>query len=332
MSGESDKAEIYAKHILLRFLAPFAASLIVLIVFRALVPQSIPPSTEYADAIKSALIAGHTAPPSSVVLMKPFAWTASALALCALFITTAFLSIYTIWRSFTDTGINRRKMLVTLAVIIPAVIAFFLEGPFRGEWTVAEHSLQVITMKKITEHFSQPPFTMTMNVLAMWETLSLVLALCSLSIPIPALASSPEVLIRRKRLATGLLYLGAMTLTTAVVQISLLVSLPGNARILNVSEPALSTLAAGAAMIGGTFYTVLLVAMFAPVVIFLSADLARAAEGKTTIEERRAWLAEHGLASTWRQQAVRIAALLGPILTGWLGEPLAKAFTSIIGG
>jgi hypothetical protein len=314
-------------------LSPICASAVVVIVFILLVPESVPPSAEYATAIKPALIAGSGAiAPPSVLLMKPFAWTASAFVLTVLFIATVVLSIYTIYCSLERSGENRRRIVMALAILLPALISFILEVTVKEKWTIAERSLQNIMMK--TQNFSQPPFTMTMNVLAMWETLMLVLALSAICVPFPTSSASPgEGLIRRKSLATALLFLGAFTLTTAVVQINLLISLPGNAAILGVSEQAINTLASGTALVSGTFFTLLLAAMYVPVVVFLGLDTNAVAMGlgSATSIERQTWLEQNGLASTWRHQAARLAALLCPILTGWLGEPITRALSSVFG-
>jgi hypothetical protein len=221
---------------------------------------------------------------------------------------------------------------MALVILLPAIIAFILEATVNEKWTIAERSLQNITMK--TQNFSQPQFTVIMNVLAMWETLMLVLALSAICVPIPTTSASPgEELIRRKSLATALLFLGAFTLTAAVVQINLLVSLPGNAAVLGVSEQAITTLAGGTALVSGTFFTLLLAAMYVPVVVFLGLDTNAVAVGlgSATPTERQTWLEQNGLASSWRHQAGRVAALLCPILTGWLGEPITRALSSVFG-
>ncbi len=293
-----------------------AALVVTLFVVFALMPMS-EPGGSYESSINQALHATATPIETDSYLLRPFAWISSSLVVVLLFIITIIVSIHIVLQEV------KRK-----SVAVPLLLLAFLTGyagvAFYGEQTVIEWPLR--SFFSIEQAIPKPPVTAGMDWLAFWQTNMLVLALCTLGLPFDSRENKLMTLTRRMQLTSYLLYLSAFTLTVSVLEVNLLGRLPGNATALGLSEGHFNIVCAGITMFSGTFFTLLLTAAFLPVLIILRSEayMIAAGEGASTEQELRDWLKKNGLDGSWKEHLSRIAALIGPVLVGWLGEPVLQ--------
>lgn len=314
--------------------SPCIVVIILLVIFESLLSSPIPSiqdSKSYEAAIHSIRYHESAITLTSVDIVRPFSWASSALLVTAALISTLTVSIFTFWKMLQESR-SEHKPSVFIWVVIGTLIAGILwEGLMYDQTEIIQRSIATITYS--TGSFARPGFTRTMNALLMWEIFMIIAALCSLASPLRGEpAAALKKLLQRKRLATSLLYLSAALLTFAVVQINLVVIQPGNAQLLNVSESVLKAIGLGAAMLAGTFFTLLLAAMYAPTALILHGEAYFLADRtqQTASEDRKdKWLTENGLVGSGAQTMLRIAAMISPILAGWLGEPVAKAMGAV---
>ena len=81
----------------------------------------------------------------------------------------------------------------------------------------------------------------------------------------------------------------------------------------------------------GTYFTLLLAVLFTPTILILQKEMSVLLSGNEleNDETQRKFLKENGLSMAPLQQVKKLLAILAPILTGWLGEPIAKALGSL---
>ena len=110
--------------------------------------------------------------------------------------------------------------------------------------------------------------------------------------------------------------------------------LPGNAAELKVSPADLEVMAGGLALLTGAAYSLLWAALYVPTAMVLSGEASRAARlaNKVTPDEEAKWLKENDLYVSGWQQVLRLAAMLAPLISGWIGEPAGKLVAALGGG
>ncbi len=162
-----------------------------------------------------------------------------------------------------------------------------------------------------------------MNILTTSTLFLYILAMCAVTYPDPVETPDRADLTEQYRKTTLLLYAGALWLTLGVVQTYALFRLAG-AFVPTSAETAIVGLASKIATINGAVFTVLLIAIYAPVAFLLSARVRRlppieavskpvyriGVTGRAAAAPREA--APQGV---WQQLAAMFA-VLGPILIG----------------
>ena len=147
--------------------------------------------------------------------------------------------------------------------------------------------------------------------------------------PSPGLREPPEPFRDRiQALQQGFFILSAV-LVTSTLTASLFYHLPAEMFAFPAEAPqqkeALLDYARGLSLFWGAVYTLTLLAVFVPPALILRGRMrafAREKYGKRTLAEFRAWLAEHKLAFSLKENLKNVLALLAPLAAGPVGSLL----------
>jgi hypothetical protein len=263
-------------------------------------------------------------------LLMPFTWVSTALAVSVIFIATILISYFVVMQILQDAG-SRWQWAAPAAILGLTACLSLAIILMIGPGSAMDGIMEAIFPNFVS--LQRPPFTFFMDGLAIWETLMLIASFCFLCMPIASKTPALIQLSRRSQYCTLLLNLGAFTLAIGVIQFNLLFRLISPAAINKMSVLQMDALAAGLALILGTYSSLLLAALYVPTALILAAETHKLAfsMGKASSpEQQRLWVKENGLTFPGHYGTGRIIALLAPVLTGWLGEPLVKAIGTLL--
>ncbi|HEV7743799.1 MAG TPA: hypothetical protein VGO56_02280 [Pyrinomonadaceae bacterium] len=136
-------------------------------------------------------------------------------------------------------------------------------------------------------------------------------------------------LARRMKLLRYLLYMGAVLLVIGVLRLSTTLNwgasfIPSD----SATGRSVDVLVKGIVSSLGTYYTLLMAAMYLPAALILRARAGELADQQpVTIVEQETWLSSHGLNLSYAESFPRIIAILAPIMTG----PFIEIIRHVIG-
>ena len=140
-----------------------------------------------------------------------------------------------------------------------------------------------------------------------------------------------EELRRRQTLLRYVLYVGGALLAIAVLQLS--ARLGWGASYLPAASPMaplVKSLVEGIVNSMGTFYVLLMAAVYVPAALVLQSRVKQLA-AREAPNDPETWLTENGFSLSFSQYLPRIVALLGPMLAGPLGDLLIRTSKAISG-
>jgi hypothetical protein len=263
-------------------------------------------------------------------LLMPFAWVSSALAVSVIFIATILISYFVVMQVLQDAGSRWQRAAPAAFLGLTACLSLAMILMI-GPGSAMDGVMEAIFPDYVS--LQRPPFTFFMDGLAIWETMMLTASFCFLCMPIASKTPALIQLSRRSQYCTVLLNMGALTLAIGVIQFNLLFRLISPAAINKMSVLQMDALADGLALILGTYSSLLLAALYVPTALILAAEthlLAFSVGKASSPEQQKLWLKENGLTFPGHYGTGRIIALLAPVLTGWLGEPLVKAIGTLL--
>jgi hypothetical protein len=311
-----------------RVLYPAVGLIVVIligVVLSATVWSGLPPQHRFAFAAFLTAQPESPEPAARFFLMGPFVWAATAMVLAALFTAGIIVFAYVFWRVALS-----RQQSVDGAVLVLATLTLGLIV-----WVIAptnDETIQMILERLFGFRWTieRPQFARVTDALLGCNLVLATLACGSLCRSISSTDPAEE-LTRRKTYLTVILYLGALSLSAAVLQVYWTFRLPGNAIVLGVTPGELDAVAGGLAILAGTYYSLIWAGLYVPTAGVLAFATKEAASrgGATTDAQVRKWLTEHGLAIRGWQQLLRLAALLGPLIAGWVGEPAGRLISSL---
>jgi hypothetical protein len=140
-----------------------------------------------------------------------------------------------------------------------------------------------------------------------------------------------EELRRRQTLLRYVLYVGGALLAIAVLQLSTRLGwgasyLPAGSGI----TPSVNSLVTGILNSMGSFYALLMAAVYVPAALVLQSRVKQLA-AREAPDDPNTWLTTNGFSLSFSQYLPRIVALLGPMLAGPIGELLIRTSKAISG-
>ena len=310
-----------------RFLTPFFCSGVVTAITLAMYSGISLGSKEIQDIniLHNPGVSKNLDSPSGLHLVS--AWASSSMIVIAIFFATIAVCLYVIWQRLAFFIPRRRKLLLLL------VSAVSLLGAFLSVKDMGNMPLFVWPVKALFDSYEglvRIPITFWMDVLASWETVLLIIAFGSLCMTNGQPASKEDVS-KRKHFATLLLYLSGITLAIGVLEFDLLFRLAGNTKTLALSTTQVADLRNGLTVLAGTSCSLLIAAIFIPTVLLIKQDDDSIPMKKVNRENdnQNQESKTESLLEWNRNKIGKFIAVLLPIITGWLSEPISKLLSSI---
>jgi hypothetical protein len=220
------------------------------------------------------------------------------------------------------------RWLVILLIIAMAADASLL----FSLWTANDTGAPVPQLLRLTVVRVMPDinnFNRLFDALAMTAAFTLACAACATLWKRDMSGLHDEQEIRQRiRLLRYILYVGAVMLIIGVFRLSVMLNW-GASFFTPESVGAKTVVGLNSSIVTilGTYYTLLLTAIYLPPAVLLRYRARQLATAQPP-EEQESWLEKRGLTLSFTDYLPRVMAILGPLMVGPIGELLVRAFKS----
>jgi hypothetical protein len=257
-------------------------------------------------------------------------WASSALIVIVIFVLVIGFCCRVIWQSIDLRSISWKMWAMTGVLLAASCVSFLTI------WSMGGIPLFVKPVKALFENYSgmkSGTIRFGMDCLAMLETLMLVIAFGTLCLDKGG-RKEEAAIAQRKKNATTLLYLSGITLAIGVVQFDFLFRIIGDAESLELSLAQIAELRKGLVMLAGTSCSLFIASIFVPTWLIILADQPPQATKSISRQENAASKKDEKKKETlfaWDETRFgKVIAVLLPLLTGWLGEPIVNIISSLL--
>ena len=284
--------------------------------------------------------------PRVAIYVARGSWTlASGLYLLAC-LAALFTACFVMYEALLNIGKTSLTWLIIIMVLVAIDVALAISFWASGDTLSPAQQLLRATVGQVLPSINK--CNRLFDTLSLTATLSLACAACATlwqrgpkkpatrRVPAQpddkaAVLAEQEDLRRRQELLRYVLYVGGALLAIAVLRFSLTLSwgasfLPPDSEM----GRSVNSLVTGIVNSMGTFYAVLMGAVYIPAALVLQSRAKRLAV-RAAPDDPNGWLTKNGFSLSISEYLPRLIALLGPMLAGPLGELLVRATSAVSG-
>jgi len=277
-----------------------------------------------ADAIRAVT----KSPPEVAIYVARASWTLAA-GLYLLACTAALVIAGMVLKEvLPESNTTPRWQPILIIMFVALDVALLMSFWTTKDISSPAQQLLQATVGQTLPHINK--YFRLFDAISLTATLSLAFAASAILVqrdPKP----EKENLRRRQMLLRYVLYIGAALLAIAVLQLS--ARLSWGASYLSTSSnmaPSINTLVTGIVNSMGSFYALVMAAVYIPAALILQSRVKELAAQEAP-DDPNTWLTNNGFTLSFTQYLPRIIALLGPMLAGPLGTLLIQASKAVSG-
>ncbi len=271
--------------------------------------------------------ASHPKYNASPQLTDVYTWAACSLIAIVVFVSTIIACSTTIKETLYQKKMSQRNMILFVILSLTAVVSLLFVVLGKSQFFITPLKIMFQEYKVLP----RIELTYLMDFLAIWEALMFIAAFCFLNSPLSDEKPISIEIVKRTRLASMLLYLGAFTLAIGILEFNFLFRLVANPSSIGLTNFQMSTISKGLMLLVGTICSLFIMVLFIPTALILNGEAMKITSAKGNIADN-SWTEETQISGIMQNKIGKLLAILAPVLTGILGEPIANGLSLLFKG